>query len=67
MKTITHILKRVIAESGMSQLGLEKACGVNRISVMRFTRGDTSLSLAQAEILCEYFGLELTPVKKRRT
>lgn len=54
-------LKQAITDSGLSHLRLSILADVNRISVMRFMRGDTSLSLEQAERLADFFGLELQP------
>ena len=66
---IQDTLKQVIADSGLSHRGLSIAAGVNRLSIMRFMRGETSLSLEQVDRLAEYFGLVLVhhaPVKQTR-
>lgn len=60
---IQDTLKRAIEESGLSQRGLSNVAGVNRLSIMRFMRGETSLSLEQADRLAEFFGLVLVPEK----
>jgi hypothetical protein len=47
----------------MSYKSLERKTGVTRACIMRFVRGDQSLRLDKADLLAEYFGLEL---RKRR-
>ena len=59
-ETITDVLRRTIAESGMALIALERATGVKRGSIMRFLRGRQSLRLDMADRLAAYFGLELT-------
>jgi len=66
MSRVIDVLKETIADSGISHLRIEKECGVNRLSIGRFMNGKTLLSLEQAEMLANYFGLELTPVKKSK-
>lgn len=56
----------MLAESGTSHKQLQKLCGVNRLSIGRFVRGMTSLSLEQAEMLATHFGLELLPGKNTK-
>ena len=66
--SITETLRRAINESGQTFLGLERETGVIRQSLMPFARGETSISLAAADKLAEYFGLELLPsTKPKRT
>jgi plasmid maintenance system antidote protein VapI len=59
---ITDLLRRTIAESGMTYKALERETGVLRASIMRFVRGTQSLRLDKADRLAAYFGLQL--VKK---
>ncbi|MBW7866501.1 MAG: helix-turn-helix transcriptional regulator [Candidatus Hydrogenedentes bacterium] len=61
MRTISDILKEAIVDSGLPHRQIGLRAGVNRISVMRFMRGDTSITLEQAERLAEFFGLSLMP------
>jgi plasmid maintenance system antidote protein VapI len=56
---ISELLRRTIAESGVSYNALQKETGVTRASIMRFVRGDQSLRLDMADRLAAYFGLEL--------
>lgn len=52
-------LKPEIEVSGLTFLELERATGVQRASVLRLMRGETSLRLDAADKLAEYFGLEV--------
>jgi len=65
-ETMSDTLKRAIAESGQSLIGIQRETGVNRISLIRFMRGETSLRLDVADKLATYFGLELRPRAKRK-
>ena len=56
---ISNLLRRTIAESGVSYNALQKETGVTRASIMRFVRGDQSLRLDMADRLAVYFDLEL--------
>jgi hypothetical protein len=65
-ETMSDTLKRAIAESGQSLIGIQRETGVNRISLIRFMRGETSLRLDVADKLAIYFGLELRQKRKGR-
>ena len=65
-ETMSDVLKRAIAGSGLAHIAIERATGVKRASIMRFLRGETSLRLDMAERLAAYFGLELRPKRKGR-
>jgi len=58
--TITDVLKTAIEESGLSQYRISRDTGVPATSIMRFARGETSLRLDNADVLADYFGLQLT-------
>ena len=62
---ITDLLRKTINESGVPFLTLEQKTGVLRQSLMRFTRGETSIHLNSADEVARYFGLELRPVKRK--
>ena len=64
LATMTDAIKGAIAESGMGCYALAAATGVQKASLIRFMRGDSSLRLDLADKLAAYFGLELTPKKK---
>jgi len=57
---MTELLRVAIAESGIPLLLIEKETGVTRASIRRFVAGEQSLRLDKAEVLANYFGLELT-------
>ena len=56
--TMTDVLRKAIADSGMSFLALERETGVLRQSLMKFARGEQSLRLDMADKLAAYFGIE---------
>jgi plasmid maintenance system antidote protein VapI len=56
---ISDLLRRTIAESGVSYNALQRETGVTRASIMRFVRGDQSIRLDMADRLAAYFGLSL--------
>lgn len=56
---ISDMLRRTIAESGVSYNALQRDTGVTRASIMRFVEGRQSLRLDMADRLAEFFGLAL--------
>ncbi len=69
MNTLSDALKKALAECGLSQRRIERESGVNRNSIFRFMEGRTGLSLEQADMLVQYFGLAVVPrnmVKTKR-
>ena len=62
--TPSDVLRKAIAESGLTLYRIAKDTGVIKTSLMRFMAGETSLRLDKADVLAEYLGLEL--VKKRK-
>jgi plasmid maintenance system antidote protein VapI len=65
-RSISDVLKKAIADSGMAHIALERETGVKRASIMRFLRGEQSLRLDMADRLAAYFGLELRPIRPKR-
>jgi Cro/C1-type HTH DNA-binding domain len=57
-------LRKAIADSGMSFKALERETGITRQSLMKFAAG-TSLRLDIADTLADFFGLELTPTRRK--
>ena len=55
---ISDLLRRAITESDISYKALQKETGVTRASIMRFVRGDQSLSLDMADRLAAFFDRE---------
>ena len=62
--SITDALRDAINNSEMTYRALEEETGVIRQSLMKFSRGETSLRLDMADKLAEFFGLELTASNK---
>jgi hypothetical protein len=62
--SMTDVLKKAIADSGLPHLTIEQKTGVPRASIMRFMRGEQSLRLDMADRLAAFFGLELRPVRR---
>jgi hypothetical protein len=58
-KTLSEVLRRAIADSGIALIALERATGVDRASIRRFLRSERSLRLDKADALAAHFGLEL--------
>ena len=63
---ISDVLRQAIIDSGLPHLRIEQDPGVQRASIARFVRGTNSLRLDVADKLAVYFGLTLTPAKKRK-
>jgi transcriptional regulator with XRE-family HTH domain len=63
-KPLTDALKQAIAESGLTLYRIASDSGVQKPSLIRFMRGETSLRLDKADLLAEYFGLKV--VQKRK-
>lgn len=57
--TITEALQEALNNSELNYRALERETGVIRQSLMKFSRGETSLRLDIADKLAAYFGLEL--------
>jgi plasmid maintenance system antidote protein VapI len=64
-RSMTEVLRRAIAESGMAYIALARATGVQRASIQRFVCGGQSLRLDVADKLAAFFGLELRPGKRK--
>ncbi len=62
--TMSDVLKAAIAESKLPLLTLEVQTGVQRASIARFIRGETSLRLDLADKLATYFELTLVPSQR---
>lgn len=63
---MSETLRQAIVESGKPLIALEKETGVQRMSLSRFLKGETSLRLDVADNLAAYFGLELRPKPRNR-
>lgn len=63
---LTDPLRQAIVDSGLPLLTLAQKTGIARASLIRFTRGETSLRLDIADRLAAYFRFRLTPDKKAK-
>ena len=63
--TITEALLEAIAESELSFKALERETGVLRQSLMKFAAGEQTIRLDNADILAEFFGIEIIRRKGR--
>ena len=63
--TMTDVLRAAIQESGLSAYRISKDTGLVVTSIIRFANGETSLRLDKADVLAEYFGLELMGTRDR--
>jgi hypothetical protein len=63
---LSGVLRAAILDSSTPFLALAKATGIERMSLVRFARGERSLRLDKADQLAAYFGLSLQPTPTRR-
>jgi len=63
--TMTDVLRKAIADSGLSLYRIAEDTGVTSQSLLRFQRGDQSIRLDKADLLADYLGLELTTRKAK--
>ena len=69
LKTMTDALRTALNDAvngGSSFREIERETGIVRQSLMPFARGEQTLRLDKADLLAEYFGLELKPAVKRK-
>jgi transcriptional regulator with XRE-family HTH domain len=59
--TVSDVLRKAIADSGLTLYRIGQDTGVIKTSLMRFMAGETSLRLDKADVLAAYLGLQLTP------
>jgi len=68
-KTMTDVLRDALNDAvsgGSSFREVERETGIVRQSLMPFARGEQTLRLDKADLLAEYFGLELKPATKQK-
>lgn len=63
---MTDALRAALKGSEESFLGLEKATGVQRGSIMRFLQGSQSIRLDLADRLAAHLGVTVNPAPKRK-
>lgn len=61
---ISEAIRKHIETSGISRYQIAQGSGVSQSVLARFVAGETTLSLANAEKLAEFFDLELKPKSK---
>ncbi|MGA2062458.1 MAG: helix-turn-helix transcriptional regulator [Thermoguttaceae bacterium] len=61
---MTDTLKAAIEQCGVTRYRIAKDTGITEPSLCRFMQGESSLRLDKADVLAEYFEMEL--VKKRK-
>jgi len=57
--TMTEMLRNAIKTSGLSAYRISQDTGLIVTSIIRFANGETSLRLDKADLLANYFGLEV--------
>ena len=62
---MTDLLRKAIADSGMSFQGIERETGILRQSLMKFVRGEQSLRLDLADKLAAFFGIESRRTRRK--
>ncbi len=63
---ITDALRRAINESGKTAYLLEKETGVFRGSIIRFARGEQSITLDLADRLAAHLGVTVNPAPRKQ-
>ena len=61
---LAETLKQAIEDSGLSLYRISQDSGLDYAALHRFANGERDLRLETADILVEYFGLELKPKAK---
>jgi plasmid maintenance system antidote protein VapI len=64
---MADIIRAAIKRDGRTRYALAQESGVNQAVLGRFVRGERGLNLDTADRLCRVLGLELRPVRKRKT
>ena len=65
MASITDPLRRAIRDADVTVYRIAKDSGISFTVVSRFHKGERDLTLATADKLADYFGLELRPREAR--
>ena len=58
-RNVIDQLRKVIINSGESQLSIADATGINQGNLSKFLRDERNLSLDNFAVLCDYFKLKL--------
>jgi hypothetical protein len=65
-RTMTEVLRRALAESGIPLIQLERETGIQRMSLSRFLAGRQTLHLDVADELAKFLDLHLVVGRRRR-
>ena len=60
-RNVIDQLRKVIIDSGESQLSIADATGINQGNLSKFLRDERNLSLDNYAVVCTYFRLKLAP------
>jgi transcriptional regulator with XRE-family HTH domain len=63
---ITETLRTAIQRTDVSRYEIAKATGIAQSALSRFIHGERGLDGDSINKLCQYFGLELRPIKSNR-
>ncbi len=63
---ISQIIARTIKSSGMNKMEIARKTGFSRHSIIKWEKGEMSISLENADTLLQVLGIEITIGKKRR-
>jgi len=58
--TLSAAIRNAVETSGMTRYTIAKETGINESTLSRFVAGGRPLSMPNADILCQFLGLELT-------
>ncbi len=61
MMTISKQLRMAIEDSGVTQVVLAARTGVDQAAISRFLRGERSITLDSADLICRELKLKLCP------
>jgi len=65
-QTVSEQLRWFIGERGESLAEIGRQTGVSHTVLSRFVRGERGLTTASLDRLCEYLGVELRKVRRRK-
>jgi hypothetical protein len=63
---MTELLRECLRECD-SLRGVERQTGVSHVTLLKFRRGDQTIRLDKAEVLADYFGIEVSRPRKTST
>lgn len=58
--TLSAATRKAVETSGMTRYAISKETGINESTLSRFVASGKGLSMPNADILCQFLGLELT-------